>query len=197
MELNLEGKTAVITGGSRGIGKAIKEELEKEGVYCIDVSRSTGYDLMGEGLKKALDLMSVEILINNVGGCGTSDNWKLQMDKNYGIMAMLTLEYLKHKRTWGRVITIASIYGKEKGNNPGFTASKAAEIAFMKCLAGQYEGITFNTVSPGYIEVGKHQKEKGGNPEDVAKVVTFLCSDQARYINGENIVIDGGESHSF
>jgi 3-oxoacyl-[acyl-carrier protein] reductase len=124
------------------------------------------------------------------------------MEKNYGVMKDITLEWLSNypSRRWGRVITVASIYGKEKGSNAGFTAAKAAQIAFMKSMAGVTKGITFNTICPGHIQVGKQFFDKPdiiGQPEDVANIVTFLCSEKARHINGACITVDGGESSSF
>ena len=203
MELNLKGKKALITGGSKGIGLAIKKALEAEGVECISWSRTEGIDFdLGIPLGNILQLKKVDILINNFGGGGA---WKwedarLVMDRNYGLTEILTRTFLKNKKKWGRVITIASFYGKEKGPNPEFTAAKAAQIAFMKSLAGQYKGITFNTICPGYIELGKSYLEapkKIGKPEEVVGIVTFLCSNKAKHINGACITIDGGESHAF
>jgi len=196
MELNLKGKTALITGGSKGIGLAIKKALEKEGVKVISWSRSEGVDLKYYNPNFPM----VDILINNVGGCGTSDKVNFIMNMNYGVMCLMLRDFLKQKKKWGRVITISSIYGKEKGPNPGFTAAKAAQIACMKSLAGKYNGITFNTICPGHINVGKKFPSKPkvvGKPEDVASIVTFLCSDKAKHINGACITVDGGESHAF
>ena len=200
MELNLKNKTALVTGGSKGIGLAIKKALEKEGVKVDIISRTKGIkmDLSWEYPDFKIDY---DILINNVGGCGTM-NWKESeiMTMNYENMLNFTYEYLQHKRKWGRVITISSIFGKEKGHNPGFTAAKAAQIAFMKSFAGTVKGITFNTICPGYIDVDKKFSDKPkvvGKPEDVVDIVTFLCSDKTKHINGATITVDGGESHSF
>ena len=199
MELGLEGKSAIVTGASKGIGKAIMESLKKEGVYVYNMSRTTGYDL----IKKIPEELESHILINNVGGGGTWSNFKECIDKNYGIMLDMTTNYLKSHRDWGRVITIASIYGKEKGPNPGFTAAKAAQIAYMKSMAGKVEGTTFNTVCPGYIDVGKPfnldipYPSTVGKPEDVANLVTYLCSPKANHIDGACITVDGGCTHSW
>lgn len=208
MNLNLEGKKVLITGGSHGIGKAIKEALRLEGADVYDFSRTNKVDLMTEeGMAFAKEsIKHFDILINNVGGCGTCEypDWKIAMEKNYGITNILTMEYLRKKRDWGRVITIASFYGKEKGPNPWFTAAKAAQIAFMKCLAGNKKGITFNTICPGIIDTKKENKQfadkhglQCGQPEDVAGIVAFLCSDKAKHINGACITVDGGDSHSW
>ncbi len=207
MELNLKGKIALITGGSRGIGLAIKKALEKEGVKIISWSKSEGQDLMkGIDLNNYVDLLESDILINNIGGMGTCAREDAEdcMFKNYKLTQMLTDFYLQKKKDWGRVITISSIYGKEKGLNPYFTAAKAAQIAYMKSLAGKYLGITFNTICPGCINtkqsIKDYAKENNmtlGKPEDVANMVTFLCSDLAKHINGATITVDGGDSHSF
>ena len=207
MELNLAGKTALITGGSKGIGLAIKNALEKEGVICVSASRESGYDFTDpDDIDSAKELVNgIDILINNVGGGGT---WTKDFDdifcKNYWVMQELTYTYLKKKRKWGRVITISSIFGKEKGPNPVFTATKASQIAFMKCLSGIFKGITFNTICPGLTDVGKpmdlnlvSDERNVGKPEDVAGIVTFLCSDLASHIDGACITVDGGESHAF
>jgi len=201
MELNLKNKKALITGGSHGIGLAIKTALEEEGVKVISWSRSEDVDLMKEIPK----LPEIDILINNFGGAGNSTNFLIPMDRNYTITARLTLEFLSNIKNWGRVITISSIYGKESGHNPYFDAAKSAQIAFMKTLSRKYSNlpdldITFNSVCPGHIDVGKPFKDDPkiiGKPEDVANLVTFLCSNKAKHINGACITVDGGESHSF
>lgn len=205
MELNLQGKAALVTGGSRGIGAAIVKTLKEEGVTTSWVSRSVGIDLSTkEGLDKTVSLLrqtKTEILIHNCGGVGSDPNeWELALEKNYKVVVKLTEEFLKMKKTWGRIITIGSIYGKEKGPNPGFAAAKSAQIAYIKSLAGRYDGVTFNCVVPGHIDVGKPFPDNPkvvGMPEDVAYVVAFLCSDLAKHINGALITVDGGESHSF
>lgn len=195
MELNLKGKRALITGGSKGIGKAIKEELEREGVIVISWSRGEGIDLM----KEIPEVPDVNFIIHNVGGMGTApyEDWDIVMQKNYGIMMKIMTKETCSKLE--RVICISSIYGKEKGPNPVFAAAKSAQIAYMKSMAGKYSGVTFNTICPGHIDVGKDMEFKGilGKPEYIASLVTFLCSDKAKWINGACVTIDNGESHSF
>ncbi len=202
MDLNLKGKTALVTGSSRGIGKAICDALKKEGVIVYGWSRSEGVDLMDLKANSKLVIPDIDILINNVGGMGNV-TWKQGaecMNKNWGIMAILTTQFLQQGKIDGRVITISSIYGKEKGHNPYFTSAKAAQIAYMKSMAGRCGNITFNTICPGHIDVGKKFPDNPkviGKPEDVANIVTFLCSDKAKHINGACITVDGGESHAF
>jgi 3-oxoacyl-[acyl-carrier protein] reductase len=126
------------------------------------------------------------------------------------------------KQKWGRVVTMSSIIGREGGGRPWFTMAKSAEISLMKTLAmTSYlvrDGITFNTVAPGSImipDTGWEQESRKdpvkfqemlhrdfpmgrlGLPEEVASVVAFACSEQARLMNGATLVVDGGESSSF
>ena len=206
MEIKLKGKTALITGGSKGIGLAIKKALETEGVKCTSISKSEGYDVMESEICGIIGDMASksDILINCVGGMGTSEfkNFPECIRKNLVTTIGFTGAFLMTKKLkkWGRVITISSIYGKKKRNNPWFTASKSGQIAFMKSFAGKYKGITFNAICPGHIDVKKpmpYKPEILGKPEDVANIVTFLCSDLAKHINGACITVDGGESHSF
>ena len=171
----------------------------------------------------------LDILINNVGGGGrwgniepTENEWTLWYDvwlKNTGVTAALTMEFIPGmiEQKWGRVITIASIYGKEAGGRPWFTSAKSASIALMKELSRWQPyaraNITFNSICPGYIyipgtgwddDLKKNPNlaenlvaGKFGTPEDVANLVVFLCSEKAKYINGAVITVDGGESRSF
>jgi len=207
MDLGLDGKRILCTGASHGLGKAIKKALEQEGAEVYDFSRSIGVDLMTDkGMKYAIDYLRKGYfygLINNLGGGGTWDwsSWRDVMEKNFGITNQLTNEFLRNRKT-GRVVNIVSIYGKEKGHNPIFTASKSAIIAYTKSLATQYQNtnITLNCIAPGEIDVGKPFPDKPkviGKPEDVAGIVAFLCSNEAGHINGATISVDGGASHSW
>jgi 3-oxoacyl-[acyl-carrier protein] reductase len=131
------------------------------------------------------------------------------------------LPYMLEKK-WGRVVTITSIYGKQSGGRPWFNVAKAAQTTLMKNLSTNptyaSANITFNTVAPGGIwipntgwETMQQEDPEGfesfiksnfprgsmGTPEEVANLVTFLCSEKASLINGAAISADGGESTYF
>ena len=236
MDLGLEGKTALITGGSHGIGLAIALTLATEGCQLHIASRtmkrlamavSRVRSLPGECQAHQFDALDpvsvdrlaeeileaggVDVLVNNVGGGGTwgttpletpLETWDQVYQKNARAAIQLTrlLAPKMVERGWGRVVTISSIHGREAGSNPWFMMAKAAEIAMMKGLApilAQYN-VTCNTVAPGYICIsGKDTEPSQGTPEDVASAVVFLCSQQARHINGACLVVDGGEGRAF
>ncbi len=260
MNLGLEGKYALVTGGSHGIGKAIALALADAGCNVAICSRSqerinaTIKDLRSRNVEflgiqtdvlSPLDIKTcfnhiinkwetIHILINNVGGGGrwgsavvedTSEEVWIDVYNKNAMAAvrftMLAIPYMR-KQKWGRVVTIASIYGREGGGRPWFNMAKSAEISLMKTLAMTSDlvrdGITFNTVAPGSIMIPNTgwEKEKEadpdgfrrmleqqfplgrmGIPEEVADVVAFICSEKASLLNGASIAVDGGESHSF
>jgi len=260
MDLGLQDKVALITGGSHGIGKAIALALAKENCKIVICSRdldklkeaqgsinvlykgafSIRADVTNEKhitstVKATLDHFgTIDILINNVGGGGRwgSPNiletsytvWQEVWNKNIGAALRFTLEVLPYmiKQKWGRVVTITSILGKEAGGRPWFNIAKTAETVLMKNLSMNKElvrnNITFNSVAPGCImipDTGWDEEQKKdpqafskmvdekfplgrlGLPEEVADVVTFLCSKQASLVNGASVLVDGGESRCF
>ena len=128
---------------------------------------------------------------------------------------------LMRKQKWGRVVTVASIQGCEGGGRPWYSMAKSAEISLMKTLAMNpdlaRDRITFNTVAPGSVmipdtgweeEKKKNPKEfektmatfpmgRLGTPEEIANVITFVCSEKASFLNGACIIADGAESRSY
>ena len=151
--------------------------------------------------------------------------WQQVYDKNVTYTIKLINAYLPHmiERKWGRVIAITSTLGKESTNSgkPWYQIAKSAQISLLKAFSRNKNyvrnGITFNCVSPGAImieDTGWHKFQmedsveyekylntlpmgKIGLPEDIANAVEFLCKPESSFINGTNIVVDGGQSFSF
>lgn len=149
--------------------------------------------------------------------------WLQVYDKNAMAAVRFTMKVIPFmkKQQWGRVVTVASIHGLEAGGRPWFNMAKSAEISLMKTLSQNPDlatlQITFNSVAPGPIMIPGTGWEKAkeensleyqevikniptgklGLPQEVADVVTFLCSPKASLVNGACVPIDGGESHKF
>ena len=177
---------------------------------------------------------TIHILVNNVGGGGqrsptpleevAEETWTAVYDKNALAAVRFTMQVVPfmRKQTWGRVVTVASIQGRQGGGRPWYNMAKSAEISLMKTLAMDHDlasdGITFNSVAPGGIiiqgnewdsfrredperfrEYIREKQPRGrlGTPEEVASAVTFVCSEKASLLNGACIVVDGGESSAF
>ncbi len=176
----------------------------------------------------------IDILVNNVGGGGRWGSesfeetpekvWREVFDKNAMAAIRFTRWAIPHMRRgrWGRVVTVASIFGKEGGGRPWFNVAKSAQISLMKNLSLNQDlvrsGITFNSIAPGNIlipDTGWDAERKKnprafaaklkndfplgrlGTPEEVASAVLFLCSKKASLVNGACVAVDGGEGKSF
>lgn len=242
---SLEGKVALVTGASRGIGQAIAQTLGQMGATVIGTATSIqGADNISQYLEQnklkgyglALDVTQPEavtsgidkitqdvgaplILVNNAGI--TRDNllmrmkeeeWELTMQTNLTGVFRLSKACVRGmmKARWGRIISVSSVVGLT--GNPGqanYAATKAGVIAFSKSLAREIasRGITVNVVAPGFIDtdmtkvLGEDQKEAllksiplgcMGHADDIAGSVAFLASEQARYITGETLNVNGG-----
>jgi 3-oxoacyl-[acyl-carrier protein] reductase len=212
------------------------KEIEARGVGALgisaDVMASADIDRVTTTVVRAWG--TLHILINNVGGGGrwggesveetAEEVWLDVYNKNAMAAVRFTMRSVPYmrKEKWGRVVTIASVYGKEGGGRPWFNMAKSAQIALMKNLAIRKDlirdGITFNSVAPGGIMIpdtgwAEEQKKNPaefcekvdrdfalgrlGTPEEVAKVVAFICSEGASLLNGACVAVDGGESRSF
>ncbi|AIK16478.1 3-oxoacyl-ACP reductase FabG [Glaesserella parasuis] len=237
----MQNKIALVTGATRGIGRAIAEELVSKGAFVIGTATSEkGAEAIsaslgdkGKGLVlNVADLTSIEqvlaqikeqfgdidILVNNAGITRDGLLMRMKEDDWFDIIQTnLTSIYRLSKavlrpmmKKGGRIISIGSVVGSM--GNPGQTnycAAKAGLVGFSKSLAREVasRGVTVNVVAPGFIatdmtdELTEDQKNailsqipagKLGSAQDIAKAVAFLASDDAAYINGETIHVNGG-----
>jgi acetoacetyl-CoA reductase len=188
-------------------------------VYKWDVSN---YDACVEGLKKVeADLGPVEVLVNNAGITKdapfhrmTPDQWYAVINTNLNSLFNMTRPLWEgmRARKFGRVINISSINGqKGQFGQANYSSAKAGDIGFTKALAleGARAGITVNAITPGYINtemvqaVPKDVLEKNilplipigrlGEPEEIARCVVFLASDDAGLITGSTLSANGGQ----
>ena len=248
MSKRLEGKTAIVTGGARGIGRAISVKLASEGANVVicdivinEAAEETIKLIEEQGVKAAAFVAnvtvpedcdnlfkqaaeqfgSVDILVNNAGV--TRDNLIMRMKEEefdlviatnlkgtYNMMKAAARPMMKAR--YGRIVNISSVVGiYGNAGQVNYSASKAGVIGMTKSLAKELgsRNITVNAVAPGFIEtdmtkvlseelkaamVKNIALGRAGQPEDVAKVVAFLASDEAAYVTGQVIECSGGMS---
>ncbi|WBU60525.1 acetoacetyl-CoA reductase [Paracoccus albus] len=239
-------KTAIVTGGSRGIGAAISKALKEAG-YNVAASYAgndeaaktfsddTGiktykwdvadYDACANGIKQIEEeLGPVGVLVNNAGITRdamfhkmTPQQWKEVIDTNLTGLFNMTHGVWggMRDRKFGRIVNISSINGqKGQAGQANYSAAKAGDIGFTRALAqeGARAGITVNAIAPGYIgtEMVRAIDEKVlneriipqipvgrlGEPEEIARCVVFLASEDSGFITGSTISANGAQYFS-
>ena len=242
--IDLSNRVAIVTGASRGIGRAIAEQMARQGAVVIAAARGENARAVADAIHAAggraeavaLDVTDaaaaeqvvasvlerhsrIDILVNNAGITRDQlllrmkrDDWDAVLATNLTAAFTLTQAVLKPmiRQRGGRVICISSVVGQS--GNPGqanYAAAKAGLIGFVKSLALEVasRGITANLVAPGLIETDMTRAMTGeardewaskiplrrlGTPADIASAVCFLASDEASYITGHVLAVNGG-----
>jgi acetoacetyl-CoA reductase len=211
-------KVAATYAGNDAAAEKFKAETEIP-VYKWDVS---SFDACVEGVKKVeAELGPIEVLVNNAGITRdgafhkmTGEQWSAVINTNLGSLFNVTRQVIEgmRGRKFGRIINISSVNGqKGQFGQVNYAAAKAGDIAFSKALALENArgGITVNVICPGYINtemvqaVPKEVLEKNilplipvnrlGEPEEIARGVLFLAADEAGFITGSTLSINGGQ----
>lgn len=213
---------AVNYKGSEAAAEALVKELGTLGVQARAFKADVSDCVQVEGLfKEITEAMGrpVEVLVNNAGITRDTllmrmkpEDWDAVLSANLSAAFFCTKEALRGmaKARWGRVVNVASVVGLVgNAGQANYAASKAGLIGFTKSVAREYasRGVTVNAVAPGFIEtdmtsvlqenaraaiLGQIPLGRMGAPEDVARAVAFLSSEESSYITGQVLAVDGG-----
>ena len=217
-----QNKVIVITGGANGIGKCVAEEFEKQGAHVCVIDCAEGDHYVGDiADKSVLEAFArtvlekygrVDVLVNNAPpmflGIDTCSYEQFQRSLAIGVTAPFYLSKLfaPYFAPGSSIINISS--SRDRMSQPqseSYTAAKGGISALTHALAVSFAGkVRVNSISPGWIDTAYTKYEgpdaiqqpagRVGNPLDIANMVLFLASDQAGFITGENICIDGGQT---
>lgn len=244
--IDLEGKVALVTGASRGIGRAIAEVLARQGAAVVINYRANAaaaatvvqaiQERGGRALAIQADVRSAEdvehlvkatietfgrldILVNNAGITKDTllvrmkeEEWDEVLETNLKGVFLCTRAVQRQmmRQRYGRIICISSVSGLAgNAGQANYAAAKAAIIGFVKSVAKEVgsRGITVNAVAPGFVPtdltadlppelvaqaVERSALKRQGTAEDIAYAVAFLASDEAAFITGQTLAVDGG-----